>query len=179
MPTGLRILAAARRVCAEEGVEAISLRKVARAAGLTAPAIYRHFATRERLLGSLAVQIFGDLDSWLLRARRGLPPLRRLEQMARHAVDYALEHPRHFELLFAAPVDRRHVGPALHFHAQISAARLETLLPPQEEAAALELWALIGGLVALRRQGVFAEEKAFRAHCLDAIRRFLRGLQGG
>ncbi len=55
------LLEAAREVLAKEGVEALTLREVARRAGVTHAAPYRHFADKEALLAAVATEGFAAL----------------------------------------------------------------------------------------------------------------------
>jgi AcrR family transcriptional regulator len=59
--TTQEILQTARRLLVEEGLDAISLRAIAREMGMTAPALYRYFGSHEDLLRSVVGDIFGDL----------------------------------------------------------------------------------------------------------------------
>ncbi|UKD54968.1 TetR/AcrR family transcriptional regulator [Amycolatopsis sp. FU40] len=54
IPTAERLVAAAREIVAAEGAAAVTMRRVAEAAGVTAMAIYRHYANREVLLRAVA-----------------------------------------------------------------------------------------------------------------------------
>jgi AcrR family transcriptional regulator len=50
LPTNLKITGAARDLLEKEGIEAVSMRRVGSAVGITPMAIYRHFPNRESLL---------------------------------------------------------------------------------------------------------------------------------
>ncbi|WP_406642267.1 TetR/AcrR family transcriptional regulator [Amycolatopsis sp. WGS_07] len=54
LPTAERLVAAAREIIAAEGAAAVTMRRVAEAAGVTAMAIYRHYENREVLLRAVA-----------------------------------------------------------------------------------------------------------------------------
>jgi AcrR family transcriptional regulator len=86
------------------GVEAISLKAIATALGLTGPAIYRYFATRNALLTELIVDAYDDLATTIA----AVPPHRagadRLHALAAAYRDWALAQPHRYRLLFAAPV---------------------------------------------------------------------------
>src|SRR6266511_3467465 len=56
--TAAALLDAAERAIAEDGVDALSLREVARDAGTTTRAIYSLFGSKDGLLGRLAVRAF-------------------------------------------------------------------------------------------------------------------------
>jgi AcrR family transcriptional regulator len=59
--TSQEILQTARKLLVEEGPDAISLRAIARDMGMTAPALYRYFASHDELLRSVVGNIFSDL----------------------------------------------------------------------------------------------------------------------
>ena len=101
--TGRKIATAARRLLDREGAEAVSMRRVAEAAGITAMAIYRHYPSRDALLNALADAGFGELSS-SLGGRRFTGDLEtRLLKMADLYLDHALGNPRLFELMFLKP----------------------------------------------------------------------------
>ena len=60
--TGRKIATAARRLLDKEGAEAVSMRRVAQAAGITAMAIYRHYPNRDALLNAVADEGFEELS---------------------------------------------------------------------------------------------------------------------
>jgi TetR/AcrR family transcriptional regulator len=62
------ILAAARRVLVEGGIGALTIAAVAAEAGVSKPAVYYYFTSREEVLGSLAVDIFEGEVAQLERA---------------------------------------------------------------------------------------------------------------
>lgn len=68
-PTSSRIATAARRLLHREGADAVTMRRVARAVGLTPMAIYRHYRGRSALLNVLANEGFDELAA-LLAAKR-------------------------------------------------------------------------------------------------------------
>ncbi|HVZ37528.1 MAG TPA: helix-turn-helix domain-containing protein, partial [Polyangiaceae bacterium] len=66
-PTGTRerILAAARDLFIERGVQQTSLRDIAEHLGLTKPALYYHFDSREALLASLVQPLIDDCEAFV------------------------------------------------------------------------------------------------------------------
>ena len=56
--TNRRIIIASRRLLDKEGPEAVTMRRVAKAVGITAMAIYRHYPDRAALLNALADEGF-------------------------------------------------------------------------------------------------------------------------
>ena len=65
------LLDAAWRLVAEKGLAALTLREVARAAGVSHAAPYHHFPTRTALLDALAVEGFAGLDRAMAEAKAG------------------------------------------------------------------------------------------------------------
>src|ERR671913_1960482 len=53
----------ARRILVAEGVDGLSLRAIAREMGMTAPALYRYFPSREDLVVHLIAELYGQLTS--------------------------------------------------------------------------------------------------------------------
>ena len=104
--TVAEIKTTARRLLAGGG-DALSLRAIARAMELTAPALYRYYPSYEDLVGDLTVDLFGELVQVLEEARDRLPPddpPARLFAVSRAFRAWSLDHPRDFGLLFANPM---------------------------------------------------------------------------
>jgi len=102
-PTVKRIAAAARRLLDEEGADAVTMRRVADAVGITAMAIYRHFSDRDGLLTAVADQGFEELAARLAGMRFSGDFEERLTRMGKTYLDHALKNPRLFELMFLKP----------------------------------------------------------------------------
>jgi AcrR family transcriptional regulator len=100
LPTIQKIAAAARRLLDQEGAEAVTMRRVADAVGITPMAIYRHFPDRAGLLNAVADQGFEELAARLaaMRFKGGIED--RLTKMGETYLDHALKNPRLFELMF-------------------------------------------------------------------------------
>ena len=74
--TRQRLLAAALELVEEEGVEALSMRRLAARVGVSATALYRHFADKDELLQHLVDEANLELGRYLFpapprRPRRG------------------------------------------------------------------------------------------------------------
>jgi AcrR family transcriptional regulator len=83
----------------ENGVEGLSINAIARAMGLSGPALYRYFASREELLTELIVDAYNDLgDTMEAAAGDGL---RAVGQAMRY---WALDEPHRYLLLFGTPI---------------------------------------------------------------------------
>ena len=81
--------------------ELLTLRSVARETGITAPAIYAHFADREEIVQTLVVRTFAELAEALRRTARTVAhPRDRLVAICRTYLDFASERPHHYRVLF-------------------------------------------------------------------------------
>jgi AcrR family transcriptional regulator len=97
------LIDAALRIVERDGAGALSLRELARRAGVSHAAPYRHFASREALLDALAIEGFRGLGAEM-QARAGdeRVPLRRFRALGLAYVRYAVAHPGHFKVMFSA-----------------------------------------------------------------------------
>jgi len=96
------LLDAALAVLTEADSRALTLREVARRAGVTHAAPYRHFTDKEALLAAVAEEGFHTLSEAMREAmgRAGDDPVERLEALGVGYVRFALAHPAHFEVMF-------------------------------------------------------------------------------
>ena len=98
---------AAIALIAEVGTHAFTLREVARRAGVSHNAPYRHYRDRDELLAVVAMQGFQRLTAAMQRsAARGSDSLERLRFCGRGYVDFALRWPQHFYVMFDLPSSR-------------------------------------------------------------------------
>src|SRR5262245_50683938 len=112
-PTDLRqkVLDASLALIDESGLDRLSMREVARKAGVSHQAPYHYFADRGAILAALAGEGFSRLGQLLARAvaRSDLEPAEAVEAMGRGYVDFALRNPAYFQAMFradAVPLDR-------------------------------------------------------------------------
>ncbi|MGC4942630.1 TetR/AcrR family transcriptional regulator [Kribbella sp. DT2] len=96
------VVAAARLLDEGAGEQAVTLRAVAREAGISAPSIYPHFADRDSILLAVAEQAFAELEAHL----RALPPnpgsAERLREVCAAYLEYAQEKPNRYRIMFGA-----------------------------------------------------------------------------
>lgn len=91
----------------EQGAEALTLRAIARELGITAPALYRYYPSREELLVAVRRDICIQLAEDLGAQVAGLPEdgVVRLFAICRAFRRWALAHRNEFTLVFASPAD--------------------------------------------------------------------------
>ena len=149
-------LRSARELLQEDGSAGLSMRAVARRAGVSPTAPYRHFADREALLSAVAADGYRDLAGYLSAAH---PEPRTPDDLAAVAIAYvrfALDHPALFRAMFVEPCDDGNDERALAV-AVISAyvgALVERVFPNSDpEGMATAVWALVHGLAFLHLDG--------------------------
>src|SRR5690348_12065062 len=103
METRDRILSESRELLREQGLLGFSMRGVAERVGVTATALYRHFEDKDALLATLLDEGFSTFSTYLMRALSGKTPLERLRRSGVAYLDFALEHPRDYALMFMTP----------------------------------------------------------------------------
>jgi AcrR family transcriptional regulator len=94
-----RLISTASTLLAEEGVQSVTLRGIAKAAGVSHGAPLRHFAGRSELLSAVATTGFAEL----LERGEKLPETAARERLlaaCRGYIDFALSNPAMFELMF-------------------------------------------------------------------------------
>lgn len=95
------ILDEARRMLVEQGYPALSMRPIAKAVGCTATSIYLYFAGKDALIHALIDEGMERLHERLERAAAGAAePRERLARLARAYLDFGLENPEYYEVMF-------------------------------------------------------------------------------
>ncbi len=98
---GELISAASRLLETLDGQDALSLRAVAREAGIAPQSVYLHFADRRELLTAVYAERFAELRTALEAAQRSsAAPGDRLSAVCHAYVDYGVRNPGHYRVLF-------------------------------------------------------------------------------
>ncbi len=97
------LIKAGLEILTSEGYAALSLRKVARNAGVSHTAPYNHFANKEALIGGIAAEGFSRLTCSMESAMALYPdnPYRQLSEIGWGYVRFALENPDHLHVMFS------------------------------------------------------------------------------
>lgn len=140
------ILAQAAELVAERGADGISLRELARAAGVSHAAPAHHFTDRRGLFTALATEGFQLLAAALTEARP------QFIDAAKAYVRFALDHPGHYEVMFDKSLyddtDAELVAASSAAGAELNRG-VGTLADPKAAAdpdgAALAAWSLVHG----------------------------------
>jgi AcrR family transcriptional regulator len=143
------LVAAARQILDENGLQAIGLRETARRVGVSATAAYRHFTSKEDLLASVAAEGFRELGAAMEHATRGPTPLSRAGLAY---IKFAQQNRGLFRLMFGPVLAGRAKYPALQAATdavgdllQRNVAELDQR-PLDHNAAAIAAWGIVHGL---------------------------------
>jgi AcrR family transcriptional regulator len=140
----------------ETGAGELSLRAVARAAGVSAMAPYRHFAGKAALLAAVAECGFMALRERLVAADAQTDPHAALLEQGLAYVAFARARPALFRLMFSSQ-SWEPASPAENADAYaVLARRVADLVPGDAEGAALACWSIVHGLATLALDGPLA-----------------------
>ena len=98
-----KVLDAARELFATQGYDAVTMRKVAEKVEYSPTALYLHFADKDALLRELCERDFGSLAKQFARIARVEDPVERLRRIGHAYVDFSVEFPNHYRLMFMTP----------------------------------------------------------------------------
>src|ERR1044071_6122185 len=87
-----QILAAAAELFARHGFHGVGIDDIGSAVGISGPALYRHFRSKDAMLGEMLTSISEVLlEGGLARADRAGAPGATLAELVRFQVDFALD----------------------------------------------------------------------------------------
>lgn len=175
----------------EDGLDGFSMRKLARALGVTAPALYRHYDSKEAVLRAVIAEAFKLFGSYLFRGLEGRTPQERLRLTGLGYVTFALEHTRFYEVIHVSQDLLGFTDLPDEVCAQASATRqflvdrvrecmdADVLAKDDPEIAATAIWAFSHGLVSLHLGGILGvDREAFPEFFRTTIGRLFLGIGG-
>jgi AcrR family transcriptional regulator len=183
------LLDASLELISKEGFAALSLREVARRAGVTHAAPYRHFADKEALLAAVAEEGFRAMTARMRQVMAREPtPMRRLMACGVAYVLFAVENAAHFRVMFGphftrplVPSDAQEAGNSFKvlMDAILEAQRAGEIREGEPQALALTCWSLVHGLASLWVDGLLAHtgmSMGVEALAWEHTRMLMRGL---
>jgi len=170
------ILGCACDLYLEDGLEGFSMRKLARQVGVTAPALYRYYEGREEVVLDVVREAYREFSSFLYQALEGRTPEERMRRAGEGYLQFALQHPRWYQMVFllpdqlgieSFPEDIEDQGAAVH---QFWVDRLREcmdaglLKEDDPDEVAMTLWAHSHGFISLYQNGhLGVDEEGFQA----------------
>jgi AcrR family transcriptional regulator len=187
------IVTAAKALLAKSAsADAMSIRAVADAVGVTAPSIYLHFADKDDLLSAVVADVFTELDATMLAAAEGrTAPMERLRAFGLAYVRFAITHPEHYRIALLDPCPRPDVDEVLadaafaHFNDTVVQCIDAGIFAAGDPLPiTLELWSAAHGIASLMITKPFLpwgdlEAVADKVLCAAAMGRATVDLIGG
>lgn len=146
----------------EQGDVAISLRALAKALGVSSPALYRHFADRESLLAELATTGFNALRDRLLAVDQ-TSPREALVNIGLVYIRFAQDEPNLYRLMFGGRVLPKGAHPKLDNAGKGAFSVLESTIAHAQQVGYLKpaplammtamAWSLVHGFAQLSIDG--------------------------
>jgi AcrR family transcriptional regulator len=155
------LIEAGAEILSKEGVNGLSLRKVASKAGVSHAAPYAHFPDKQTLIAAISTEGYRMLYERLEAARQRYQadPLRQLVEAAWAYVDFAINDPAHFKVTFSGIIEKEKDYPAFvemtkktfGLVVQIIAACQEAgiLKSGPADVMAVSVWSLVHGVASL------------------------------
>jgi AcrR family transcriptional regulator len=150
------LVRAAMELLDERGESELSLRSVARRAGVSPAAPYRHYADREALVSAVAAVGYRELAERLAAAHPSPSTPEQLASVAVAYVQFALERPALFRIMFGEPCDRdsdERVAATAAVAVYVRAIVERSFPQADSDALATAVWALVHGLAFLYLDG--------------------------
>ena len=154
-----RVVDAAVTIADADGLEAVTLARVAADLGVRAPSLYNHVQGREALLREVSLRGISGLSAALSRATVGRSGDDALAAMAHAYRAYAAEHPGCYAATVAAPADgdAEHAAAAAEPVGIVLAVIRPWELGPEDELHAVRvIRSGLHGFIALEAGGGFA-----------------------
>jgi AcrR family transcriptional regulator len=144
----------------KEGYENVSMRKIAEKINYSPGTIYLHFKDKESILFSLHETAFSKFFEALNKTSNETDSLKRLSEMGKNYIMFALENPEYYDLMFINKCVSESIKREEHKWIGMESYRLlcDTIAlcskdgyihPEQIEIAAFSMWSFVHGVASL------------------------------
>jgi AcrR family transcriptional regulator len=159
------LIQAGIEILAREGVSGLSLRKVARQAGVSHAAPYAHFADKQALIAAISTEGHKKIFTRIASILEQYPnqPLWQLVETAWAYAGFGFEEPAHFKITFSGVIEKERDYPALVEMTEknfemlrkiVASCQSEGILDPgKPDLIAVGVWGLVHGFVSLIHEG--------------------------
>lgn len=156
-----------RNILRKEGINALTLRSAARAAGVSHSAPYAHFADKQDLLAAISTQGFLDLQERLTLSieKYQISPRDLLIETGWSYIQFAMSEPACFKLMFSGILEDEHAHPEFMSAVRktyqmlvnvVATCQKTNVLPAgSADETAVAVWSLVHGFVALHLERQF------------------------
>lgn len=175
------LIQAGAEIVANDGLEGLSLRKVALRAGVSHNAPYSHFPDKQSLIAAISTAGFQQLYEVLDSAAAAYPkkPRKQLQQAALAYVQFALDHPDTFKIMFSGVLEKEKDYPAFVEISQKTFQRVVDVVRACQKAGVLKsksteltavaVWGQVHGIVSLALEGQISHTILDRQRVQDIV----------
>ena len=179
------------RILKEEGVQALTLRSTARAAGVSHSAPYAHFPDKQALLAAISTKGFLDLYNNLLETTTKFndSPKELLIETGWTYAQFALNEPNCFKLMFSGILEDQHAYPEFiaavqkTFHLLVDVVHIcqieKVLRSGPLDDCAIAVWSLVHGFISLYLEQQFPGRVLEKYQLKNLLEKVLLLLESG
>ena len=158
------LIEAGIKILKEEGINALTLRSAARAAGVSHSAPYAHFKDKQALLAAISTRGFHRLFGELIQAghKHAEDPRALLLETGWAYVEFARSEPAFFKLMFSGILENEHSYPDFMKAVQLTFSKLVEVVETGQDAnilpagkpdeTAIAIWSLVHGFISLYQE---------------------------
>jgi len=174
------LIQAGVKILEKEGLGGLSLRKVAKQAGVSHAAPYSHFADKQALIAAISTEGFKQLHKQIetVRSLHLDEPSALLKETASAYIQFALNEPDRFKLMFSSVLEKEKEYPDYVHAAQDNFQQLvevveicqqaKVLKSGKADLIAVSVWGTVHGLVMLMIEGQISHT-VLDDHSMEAI----------
>lgn len=172
------------------GIEGLTMRKLAKCVGCTAPALYRHYESKEEVIQDVVSEAYRQFTQYLYRALEGQTPLERFTMAGRSYVLFAMEQPALYEIIYlprhvlgthdvASPIGEQACAIGQFWSDRVREMMDAGYLKEDDPyKISLTLWGHAHGLMSIYHRGLLPglDDEAFAKLMMESFLRMMEGL---
>ena len=154
----------AKKMLEEVGPDKLSIRAIAEQLGVSATAVYHHFANKDELISHLAAEGFNQLEKVLVQCQVNVENQNKMQILSRTYMLFAFDHPAMYQLMFGSQLAHSEMNGKLLKARKQAYAVVEQCVADvlgqdiqskEVKSAALAAWSFAHGLASLIIHNVF------------------------
>ncbi|MFN3385928.1 MAG: TetR/AcrR family transcriptional regulator [Candidatus Thermochlorobacter sp.] len=186
-----RILKVSLELYLKEGIESLSMRRIARKLGVVPSSLYKHYENKDALVWAIIMEGYSVFASYLQRALTEPTPEAKLHRIISEYLSFAIEQPKYYEVIFLNPhqyFQSSTIPESVRAHSRTTFQILENVVqicldaglfkPGDATGIAYTIWTHAHGAVALRLTGLAPQNNdEFSTFYFYSFQNLLRGLR--
>lgn len=154
----------AKKMLEEVGPDRLSIRAISEQLGVSATAVYYHFANKDELISHLAADGFMALENALVQSQIDVEVRNKMRAMSKAYMLFAFDHPAMYQLMFGSQLAHSEMNSKLFIARKQAYAVVEQCVAEvlgqdvqskEVRSAALAAWSFAHGLASLSIHKVF------------------------